>query len=296
MRPRKRRNVFADVGKVVKKSAKAAGKAVKTVSNVVKTAKGVYDTGKDIVTDPIKTAVTGGKIVKNIGEAAIAYLGANVTKKIHKLSNKKPKATNEKLKDSDYYKYAVMSNGAYKKGPKEKMAELGVLGSDHGWSLDNSLSSKHQTIYHHKDRNEVVVAYRGTKCEDGIIKCFTGDIGTDIAIAVGFEHKTKRFQRSEDEFMKIMDKYGESNRVTLTGHSLGGSIARHIQSKMPEMVDEVHMFNAGTGIANSTELDENVHSHHILNDPLSMLGAKNHHNMHFYDMDGDNPHSLENFL
>lgn len=201
------------------------------------------------------------------------------------------------FRGTEFHKFAVMSDGAYKDTMKEKSKSLGLLTDEEAakWKIDKKLTNKHKAVYVNEEEKHVVTAYRGTKCDNGIINCLTGDIGTDMALAVGHEGKTSRFRKSVKEHFDTVDKYAEYNH-TLTGHSLGGSIARYVQQQHPELVDEVHMFNAGAGLYTEHTLDKSVHAHHVVGDPISMFGSKQKHNVHLYKPSGINAHTLEFFL
>lgn len=112
--------------------------------------------------------------------------------------------------------YARFSNIAYEAdvGKRRQMA------GDLGYQIDESLSgAKHVTF--HKD-GKGVVAYRGTKPTD------SEDLISDAAIGIGAEDKNKRFQDSLNIADQAAQKYGT---VEFTGHSLGGSIAKHVSKK-----------------------------------------------------------------
>lgn len=196
-------------------------------------------------------------------------------------------SVNESFHDSDYYKYAIFSDGAYKKNHDEQENVLSELGDNHGWTLDKDHSHEHTSVYYNND--EVVIAYRGTAN-------LTGDLLSDAAIAVGMEANNGRFKKSEKEFLDIASKYADK-KITTTGHSLGGSIAKHVQGKYTDIVDETHIFNAGSGFNTAIDptLNNSVHSHHILGDPISALGTHNAHNVHVYKPKKANVHSLSNF-
>ena len=88
--------------------------------------------------------------------------------------------------------------------------------------LDRELSSEEHSIFHNQKTGETVITYRGTTNLD--------DVKTDSNIALGNEKNTKRYERSEEVFLKTKEKYGNDN-IVVTGHSLGANQSLNICEK-----------------------------------------------------------------
>lgn len=203
----------------------------------------------------------------------------------HLLQN--TKRTKEDKVSDEYLKYAIMSDAAYKASRQPYVYGLGV---DKNWKLDRKLTKRNNQVWVNESTKEIVVTYRGTKA--------ARDFFTDISIALGTQSLTTRFKQSEEHFEDVVDKFGEEYRYVVTGHSLGGSLARHIHHQYQDLVDESHSFNPGQGLC-VWECDqlEHEHIHHIEGDPLSMLSAqKRSKNTHVYNKSADNRHTIANFL
>lgn len=149
-----------------------------------------------------------------------------------------PKKTIE-IREADSYKegekqdfsdYAWLSKSAYEMGNNKSHIPT-------GYEVDRELSNRNRTVFYHKEKNEAVIAYRGTNPKK------LGDLGTDLAIAVGAQATTARFKNAEKVADQAVTKYGKEN-VVVTGHSLGGSQALHVAAKKDL---KAYAFNPGKG-------------------------------------------------
>lgn len=200
------------------------------------------------------------------------------------------------LRESPYFKFAAMSSAAYQGTNEQKLETLGKhLGENHTWNLNPSFTHRKTSVFHNHDTKEAVVAFRGTKCENGAIDCLTGDLGTDIALAVGLEHRTGRFKNSLQEFDTINTYYKNMGyTVSTTGHSLGGSLARYVHQEREGQIEEAHMFNPGTSLGGNTKLADGAFSHHVANDPVSLLGISKDPHVIVYDGISDENNLIDN--
>lgn len=112
--------------------------------------------------------------------------------------------------------------GKIKSGTLHKMISNGYTDNPKqtenvdGYVLDKSLSGTRAQVYYHPETKHLVVNHRGTK---GV-----HDVMTDIGLMFG--HKSgKRFQHGKKITDEALKKYDTDN-VTVSGHSLGGPIAR----------------------------------------------------------------------
>jgi hypothetical protein len=105
-----------------------------------------------------------------------------------------------------------------------------------GYRLDRGLSNKTTAVYSSlAPGGAPKIAYRGTK---GI-----EDLWPDVAVAVGAPQLSSRFREAESTARAARTKYGVD--PSLTGHSLGGSVALRV-SKTTGYKSNV--FNPGSSV------------------------------------------------
>jgi hypothetical protein len=204
---------------------------------------------------------------------------------------------NNDYNEDNMFQYAILSEGAYGKHGKEV----------EGYSIDPELSNQHRTTYV-KD-GKAIVAFRGTDLSG---KNKWADLGTDMLITLGLQNLSSRFRNAKKTTQKAIQKYGKEN-VNVTGHSLGGSTALYVNSKLGT---EAHAFNPGVspvdvqksgGIFNinhvlgffgkKPKVRANAHSYITGYDPISMLSPfLPNLNTHIIKKKHKNPHALKNFL
>lgn len=109
------------------------------------------------------------------------------------------------------------------------------LAKKYGYYLDKELSNEENKVFKDRRDDDVIIGFRGTKNNQ--------DIATDIALAVGLENYTDRFDKSRSFVDKVRFKY-KNNPILAIGDSLGGSIAESVGDK----VDRVITSNKGVGL------------------------------------------------
>lgn len=114
------------------------------------------------------------------------------------------------------------------------------------------------------------------------------DIKSDVDIALGTTAYDKQFNNRQYEVKKIIKKLPKDQNITLTGHSLGGSIATSILTKAPAIrarTDKAHLFNTGYTKPFHKELKKNITSderkdlktkilHHIIENDIVSAGLQ----------------------
>lgn len=83
-----------------------------------------------------------------------------------------------------------------------------------GYTLDKELSGQRAKVYVDKN-GKPTIAYRGTHN--------LKDLWTDLAIPLGFAHKTNRVKHAKMVAKQVEEKYGQ--KANAVGHSLGGYLA-----------------------------------------------------------------------
>ena len=199
-----------------------------------------------------------------------------------------PNSVADKLSPHDRL-MARLSDQAYKKDRAQDFD---------GYTLDNELSNNDAAVYSKGDH--VAIAWRGTKLDNA------SDLATDAKIMSGEQAGTKRFREAEDLYQKVRKKH-KTKKMSLTGHSLGGSQAAHIGEKYADAKHNTVVFNPGRGIdagyagnrllCKLKMVSKNkcraVRTHAIRGDPISALQTGNRTEHRTRNL---NPHSLDNFL
>lgn len=128
--------------------------------------------------------------------------------------------------------YAALANDAYtdrKVGRRDPAQEEKVYLNGHQYKVrehvDDPRTGYQGTIYQRVDTKEIVVAHRGTEeiIKDGVL--------TDAAMVLARSNPQAAqaitlTQRAVDEAKRLSDNAGRDIEVTVTGHSLGGSLAQ----------------------------------------------------------------------
>lgn len=107
-----------------------------------------------------------------------------------------------------------------------------------GYEIDKELSGKDWTTYYNKNTGKSTIRYRETDPTN--IK----DLGTDLLIGLGIQGLGSRFKRAEKVYDKATKKYGGKSNVDVIGHSLGGSLALHVNQTRGA---KATAFNPGAG-------------------------------------------------
>lgn len=132
--------------------------------------------------------------------------------------------------------YAVLSKLAYDtqngKSMKDKLRKY-RLGNT--MEVVPSLSDRNHTTFYNKKTKRAIVAYRGTDLGN------VSDLFTDAAIFFGVERMTPRFSDALSTAERAQKMFGKGN-IDVTGHSLGGSEALYVNSKLGT---PAHAYNPG---------------------------------------------------
>lgn len=129
------------------------------------------------------------------------------------------------------------------------------------WHLQPQHSTSERAVYKDPVTNDVKVAIRGTHN--------LADVGTDALLAVGQLKRGTRYKRELAALNKIRSE-NQGSKVSLTGHSLGGSLVDELSRKTGL---KGTAYNAGFGI-NTLFRKSNKNVQHIRTryDPVSGIG------------------------
>ena len=142
---------------------------------------------------------------------------------------------------------------SYKSKPKEKMD---------GYELDKSLSNHNQQVYYNPNEKKLLMSVAGTHN--------LRDVGTDLMLGIGKLKNTSRYKEAKSIIDKAKNKYNPMN-TTVTGHSLGSSIANYIGNKN----DQIIGLNGGYTIGQKTRA--NTQNYRTGGDLVSLFGAGQKH-------------------
>lgn len=148
-----------------------------------------------------------------------------------------------------------------------------------GYELDASNTDRN--VLTAKKGNTVHINYSGTDVTS------PKDILSDVALSVGLQTKNKQFSDRRKKTREIMRQYGDDKDYTLSGHSLGGSIALNTMKESKSIRDRVkivHAFNPGyTKLFHDSldvpkdvkrELNKKVNIHRVKGDIVSAHASK----------------------
>lgn len=169
-----------------------------------------------------------------------------------------------------------------------------------GWDIDKGLSNKDVITY--KKGEQVHLNYAGTNILN------PRDLVSDAMLATGAKSAdfTDRKRRTRD----IMRKLGDDKQYSLSGHSLGGSIALNTikESKsIRDRIKEVHVYNPGLTApfaktlkadrADKKELNQKVTIHRVKGDIVSEGMKPNFGKEKTYEVDGNllEKHTIDAF-
>lgn len=108
-----------------------------------------------------------------------------------------------------------------------------------GYNYDNSLSNGNQQVWYSPDQKKLLFNVAGTHN--------LKDWGTDLWLGLGGLKNTNRYKEADKKLAQAKQKYGVQN-ATITGHSLGGSIAQNIKKKG----DQSYALDSGYTIGQKT--------------------------------------------
>lgn len=110
------------------------------------------------------------------------------------------------------------------------------------FKIDRQFTNNKHTVVNDTKRNRKVVIFKGTNPKD------SRDLVSDAALALGQEKRNTRFKNSKSIVKKVRKaskKQGMGSKLTVIGHSLGGSLAEFASNKKK---DKTITVNKGAGL------------------------------------------------
>lgn len=189
-------------------------------------------------------------------------------------------------------RYAVFAEASYYKNPDDVRKILDKFGKKNWDIVPKTVLDA--TTFKNKETGKVIIAIRGTDITN------LSDLATDLALTVGLSRFTPRVKTVTDVVQYAIDNYGKQNIEAITGHSLGGELARQMANKFGL---KAFVFNRAAGPLDyfntsnkeikdfSTNLDKSK-------DPVSFLGTmqQKHDHAEFQQLKDKDAHTLANFL
>ena len=127
---------------------------------------------------------------------------------------------------SDKFIYAVLSSVSYKKTLEDKYKQLKKYGLNRDYFVIGEFTDKNITTFFDVENERIIMSFRGTDNKN-LLGMRYEDLMTDYQLAIGRLRSTDRFQEAVEMLEKVMKKYGK-NKISLSGHSLGGAIADYL--------------------------------------------------------------------
>jgi len=176
------------------------------------------DTGTTIIDSDIDTGTT------------------EITEETEKLLEEKPVDIIAKKEDLEYAKFA---KNVYK--GKDERNDI------NGYKYIEEDSDDLLGTYYNKDTNELIQSIRGT----GKVRDIRNDLGITMGSLGGQFLLSGQFNKLNEQIKKNKEKYSPK-KVTVTGHSMGGSLSNYIGVANPDY--DTVTFNMGQGVPFVTDI------------------------------------------
>ena len=134
--------------------------------------------------------------------------------------------------------------------------------SNSGYKYDSMLSNHNQQVWYNPNEKKLLYNVAGTHN--------LSDWGTDAYLAAGKLKDTNRYKEADEKLKQAKQKYGGYN-TTVTGHSLGSTIANQIASK--NNGDKVYALDGGFTFGQKISTNPNWHNYRTSGDAVSLLGT-----------------------
>ena len=188
-------------------------------------------------------------------------------------------------------RYAIFAEASYYPDPQDVRKILDKYGKQ-AWDVV-PMTTKDATTFKNRDTEEVVVGIRGTDVKN------ISDLFTDLALVGGVSRFTPRASQITKIVKYAIDTYGK-DKVSVSGHSLGGELARQMANKFGL---KAYVYNRASSVFDVfNKKNENVKDFSTnigkTTDIISVLGTKQkkHDQAEFEKQAGKDAHTLQNFL
>jgi hypothetical protein len=141
-------------------------------------------------------------------------------------------------------------------GDKQSQSKL----ANAGYKYDSMLSNHNQQVWYNPNEKKLLYNVAGTHN--------LSDVGTDAYLAFGGLKSTNRYKEADNILRQAKQKYNPAN-TTVTGHSLGSTIANQIASKGAG--DQVYALDGGFTIGQNISNNKNFHNFRTAGDLVSIM-------------------------
>ncbi|AWV06056.1 lipase family protein [Marilutibacter maris] len=138
--------------------------------------------------------------------------------------------------------------------------------------VDNPDNGYQGTIYQRMDSGEIVVAHRGTEFDREPLKDGLTDAGmvvsrynAQIDDAIGLTRRAREYASDPE----MIERYGHASEVSVTGHSLGGTLAQVSAHHFDLRGETFNAYGAASLDRRIPEGGERVLNHVMATDPVS---------------------------
>lgn len=129
-----------------------------------------------------------------------------------------------------------------------------------GYNYDSMLSNHNQQVWYNPNEKKLLYNVAGTHN--------LTDWGTDAYLLAGKLKDTNRYKEADNILHQAKMKYSPTN-TTVTGHSLGSTIANQIASKGAG--DKVYALDGGFTFGQNITNNKNFHNYRTAGDLVSLL-------------------------
>jgi len=188
-------------------------------------------------------------------------------------------------------RYAIFAEASYYPNPEDVRKILDKYGKQ-AWDIV-PMTTKDATTFKNRDTGQVIVGIRGTDLKN------ISDLFTDLALIGGVSRFTPRASEITKIVKYAIDTYGKEN-VSVSGHSLGGELARQMANKFGI---KGYVYNRAASVfdvfnkknENIKDFSTNIGS---TSDIVSFMGTKQkkHDQAEFEKLKDKDAHTLMNFL
>jgi len=131
---------------------------------------------------------------------------------------------------------------------------------NYGYNYDSRFSNDNHQAYYNPKKQKLIFSVSGTHN--------LKDVGTDAYLAAGKLKDTNRYQQA-DKALKEAKALYNPRKVSVAGHSLGGTISSYIAQPS----DKVYTLNKGVTLNQGYR--QNEKAYRTANDLVSVLGVRN---------------------
>ena len=139
--------------------------------------------------------------------------------------------------------FAYNNTSKSHKGMKARQDTLDKM-REKGFELDNDLSDRETSVFYNPSTKKVIVGYRGTAMDDS--KTRWKDLKSDFNILIGKTRNDQRFREANEKYNAVREKYGDEYTYNVTGHSLGGALAKHVNDRHSNEIEKSVTFSRGS--------------------------------------------------